>query len=448
MKSGNYKPVANQQLIQDTYELLMKSWLLGMMHAHKSQNADFADYDVSFLDDALPFDAAVEWAQSRVTLTPAQFRRLSDHMKLRAFTIGRLTQIDMVEKAKTEYLKQLTGQTSSMTDFVKTLQADADGVGYAGYYEMVYRTNIQTDYNAGRAMEMANNQPVALEFIGIEDSRQSEICAARSGVILPYNDPWWESNWPPLHYNCRSTVRAIYREEAEATGLMDKLKTVSSDSLQAVASAEKPQGSFGKNPARNNEFWKVTASERSRINQALIQEELNGVVGQTVCSDFATAKPGYTTVETTKGGVRYPDTLPDHELKNIEIAKTLAEDQGYFVELRPTRKLDGNKQYDGWLNGLERLEIKDFETAGRGSMTTELGKAAAQAPNVAVRIHHRGQVDTLIRALSGRIPALKKQGRIISQLAVVYDKQVAWLSWTDLQDKEVVAKVLTALLAR
>ncbi|AEC02040.1 phage head morphogenesis protein [Parasphaerochaeta coccoides] len=423
----------------------MKSWLLGMMHAHHGRNPDFADYDVSFLDESLPFDAAVEWAQGRVTLTPAHYRRLSDHMKLRAFTVGRLTQLDMVEKARRIYQKQLSGQNASMTDFVKTLQADADGVGYAGYYEMVYRTNIQTDYNAGRAMEMANNQPVALEFIGIEDSRQSDICASRSGVILPYNDPWWENNWPPLHYNCRSTVRAIYREEAESTGLMGKLKSVSSDSLKVVAHAEKPQGSFGKNPARNNQFWKVTASERFRINKALIDEELNGIVGQTICKDFDRIIPGYQNVPVAKGGVRYPDALPQDELKNIEIAKTLVEDKGYFIELRPNEALQGNVQYDGWLNGLERIEIKDFVTAKRSTMSGELAKAAEQAPNVAVRIHHRGQIDDLIRALGTRVPELKKGGRTISMLGVIFDGKIRYLTWDDLQDVGSIQKILTGL---
>ena len=174
----------------------------------------------------------------------------------------------MIDKARNAYLGQLEGSTSSLTDFVKAIKTDVDTAGLPGYYETVYRTNIQTDYNAGRAMELQANQPQYLEFIGIEDGRQTDICRVRSGVILPYDDPWWNDNWPPLHYSCRSTVRAIYQEEADIMGIKPTARPRSSKG-SAV------QGGFGSNPAKNTTYWKPTTAQQERIKAFGIQKELD-----------------------------------------------------------------------------------------------------------------------------------------------------------------------------
>ena len=70
----------------------------------------------------------------------------------------RLAQIDSIEKVRSHYLAQLEGNASSLEEFIKSIDAD-DALIVAGfgeqspwYYETVYRTNIMTDYNAGRAV--------------------------------------------------------------------------------------------------------------------------------------------------------------------------------------------------------------------------------------------------------------------------------------------------------
>lgn len=267
---SKWKPEANQDLIKQTYVLLMKSWLLGMAHTTRPAT-DFADelpIDMKDLDEALTFEEAVEFSRGRVSMTAEEFYALSAKMRKKAFTVGRLTQLDMIDKARNVYLGQLEGSTSSLTDFVKAIKTDVDTAGLPGYYETVYRTNIQTDYNAGRAMELQANQPQYLEFIGIEDGRQTDICRVRSGVILPYDDPWWNDNWPPLHYNCRSTVRAIYKEEADMLGIKPTGKP-------GTAKKTAVQNGFGANPVQSSSYWDPTAAQQERLKAAGIQKELD-----------------------------------------------------------------------------------------------------------------------------------------------------------------------------
>lgn len=275
---AKWKPEANQEIIKETYVLFMKSWLLGMAHT-AAPSTDFADIlpiSVTEFDQALTYEDAIKWAQGRVTMSKEQFYSLSAAMRKKAFTVGRLTQLDAIEKVKSHYLAQLEGKTSSLYDFIKSIRED-ESLKVAGfgkespwYYETVYRTNIQTDYNAGRAMEMEENKPEFLEFIGIEDGRQTDICSIRSGTILPYDDPWWEDNWPPLHFNCRSTVRAIYKEEAEVLGLK-----ANPTAPRVVRKTDRVQSGFGANPAKNPSYWKPTPAQLTRMKDAGIQLELD-----------------------------------------------------------------------------------------------------------------------------------------------------------------------------
>lgn len=444
---SRYRPDPDEGLCRATYELLMKAWLLGMVHASRKRPADFADIDYSFLDGGMTFDEAIAWAKGRVTLAPAQFSKLSAQMKVHAFTVGRLTQLDMVEKAKGLYLKQLESSEASMQQFVSDIRADVDAVGLPGYYEMVYRTNIQKDYNAGRALEFQSDQPVALEFIGIEDSRQTDICKMRTGTILPYTDPWWDDNWPPLHYNCRSTVRGISAEEAEVSGLLPELNRMKSTSKAWMANAATAQKGFGKNPAKDNQFWKTSPSQQARIVNALIQEEINGVVGQTVAKDFDRDIPGYAHVRTSKGGVRYPVEMErDSEfVGNLDMAKTLADKEGYYVELRKNQLLPGNRQWDAWLNGMEKIEFKDLVSDKAGTLGMELRTAMEQASSLCVRLHKTSQVKKFSIAVGNSVDLLKATGRPLSQVKVIMGDKMVSLAGKALTDPTLRMEVLTAL---
>ena len=361
-----FVPDVDQDIVDRTYEVMIASFMLGMSHVAPG-SSDFADA----VPKPLSFDEAVAFSQGRISLTRDDYYQVSDALRARAWTVGRLAQLDAVERARTHYLAQLKGDASGVEPFVQSL--DLDGAmgasgwasGQAGYYETVYRTNIQSDYNAGRAQQFKNNPPALLEFIGIEDARQTDICARRTGTVLPPDDPWWEANWPPLHYNCRSTVRAIYADEAAGYDL-SKLSPPSPEY------AKPAQGSFGHNPIKDNALWNVTPAQQARISRAMIQEELNGVVGQTVCKDFAKAKAGLVSMEVSKGGVRYPDTMGKSAATSM--AADLANDKGWYVELTP----DGN----AWVNGMDRWALTRFDgkPASIGSLFEQARSAYLEVP--------------------------------------------------------------------
>lgn len=183
---------------------------------------------------------------------------MDEKAKSRAFYVSRLAEMEAVGRVK-DYLVDNLKDKTSFQNFVKNLDKD-ELLKKAGweedggwYWETVYRTNTMSAFNAGRAEAFEEYEPEFLEFIGIEDFRQTPICASRSGIVKKRTDPFWKKNFPPLHFNCRSTVRPVYAEEAAAFGIKE-----SAD----VSLPDAPAKGFGHNPAA--EWDEVTEEVKER----------------------------------------------------------------------------------------------------------------------------------------------------------------------------------------
>lgn len=130
--------------------------------------------------------------------------------------------------------------------------AESDGTTISpGYWETVYRTNVQTAYNAGRRMQFDRSPPAALALMVLEDERTSDICRPLAGLVLPYNHPFWDDHWPPFHFNCRTTVRGIYEDE---------VGRIPSENvpMHKLRKEFKPQSGFGQNPIKSGTFYELT----------------------------------------------------------------------------------------------------------------------------------------------------------------------------------------------
>jgi SPP1 gp7 family putative phage head morphogenesis protein len=203
------------------HEMFMKSCLMGMdaaVSGRKKREGDYAD--PLLLPDmpakVLSFEGAVKFLNAQIPLGKKSYYALDGKLRLRAFTVGRLNDCDAVNKVK-GILRAIHEQGGTAADFYKMTDAEIlNGVGFGkgnmSYWETVYRTNTGTSQNAGRAMCFDEVPPIALELVGVQDSRQTDICRSltESPFIRKYDDPIWKDLWPPFHFNCRTTVRGIY----------------------------------------------------------------------------------------------------------------------------------------------------------------------------------------------------------------------------------------------
>ena len=279
---GPAAPSVSEDLVRETEKLLTVSYLLGRDHV--GSHLDLADPDSEV--PAISFDEAVKFAKARVPFTRAEWATLEPELRFRAFTVAALSTHDNVEKVRQMSIDAVEKGTSLSKFWTEANALDAAGLGSSPWYwETVYRTNTQTCYNAGRAAEFTRAQPEYLEFVGIEDGRQTEICAARSGVIRPASDPWWRSNWPPLHFNCRSTVRSVYQEEVDLLREADPAWNPTADS---ELTGEAPAKGFGGNPVSSGSFYKLTPAMVDRAKQYGILDDIKAFSRQLGLTEPAT----------------------------------------------------------------------------------------------------------------------------------------------------------------
>jgi len=190
-----------KELIRWTEKVLVLSFLMGMDHAETKIELE------DIIPEPLSFEEAIDLFRMRVPMTKKEWNELEKRLRFRAFTVARLTELDAIEVVRKKVAKVLE-EGKTLRQFWE--EAGRDELlkragfhrGNPWYWETVFRTNIQTTYNAGRAYQFKKNPPAYLEFVGITDARQTQMCRARSGVIRRADDPFWATNWPPLHHNC------------------------------------------------------------------------------------------------------------------------------------------------------------------------------------------------------------------------------------------------------
>lgn len=322
-------PDVSSDLLTNTEKLLAGSLLLGMDHA--SPDTTLADSDYT----PLPFDEAIKFLKARVSLTKAEWAALEPKLAFRAFTMAKLTQCDYIEAVRGRLVSALeTGEGfDQLWGDVKAI-AESDGSTVKpGYWETVYRTNVQTAYNAGRRMQFDRDPPSALALMVLEDERTSAICRPLAGLVLPYNHPFWEDHWPPFHFNCRTTVRGIYDYEVGHV-------PVQNVPMKRLRKEFHPQSGFGENPIKKGTFYDITDAMQHRALHYGIMNDLKFFAEN---AGFRSARlfapdslDGFNLIqEYPSGGKVYKhESHKGKKLPEEDIAKRLAK-EGREVKLLP-----------------------------------------------------------------------------------------------------------------
>ena len=180
-------------------------------------------------------------------------------------------------------------------------------------------------------------------------------------------------------------------------------------------------------------------SQQNRVARYMIQDELNDVAGKTVASDFSVAKKGYTDVSVSSGGVRYQNGLEkETEFKNnLETARVLAESEGYYVELRKAKDLKNSPQCDAWLNGMDKIEFKNFQTVNSRTIKDRLLEGYKQAHLVAITLNSDSQIDALGKAVGMNDIRRTLATRNVKGLYVIKEGKSVFLSNRDLKNADI-----------
>ena len=422
-------------LVKTTERAIASSLLMGMRHADtKIELSDDFEFETSA--ENLPFEEAVDFFKSKVTLPKSEWQELEQKLRFRAFTVARLAECDFIEEARLRILHALEeGETlqdilADIKDIVKK-----DGSDFkAGYWETVFRTNIQSSYNAGRLMQYRNNMPPAWELLVIQDDRTSDICKgivplAGNGRSLRSDHLFWkEYGFPPYHFNCRTTFRAVYNYE------IGKTTEVSDVPIEEIREEFKLQKGFGGNPIEKESWWRLTDSMKKRIEHYGIENEVEGIAHKLGIENYDIRLAnneidkkqfGHTTfnAQLIKGAEPKP-----HE---IEIAKIL-EENGHKVLFTPENTFDsGIKNPEGIETSLNKiLEMKRVTSPDLNKLSRRMKEAAEQNAEIAV-LYPVGTKDyseeDAVKTIKHTFEHIVEKGKQVGAQKSVLEE--VWLIW-------------------
>ena len=264
-------------MVQAIEKLIGSSYMLGLIHAEEEN----PERKINAADETeipeIPFNEAMQFLKSKVPMSKAEWKSLEPKLRFRAFTVAQLGSAEVVDKAKQILLKSFEkgGGTYSDTweELKKKVNVNALGIK-PGYWENVFRTNTQSAYIAGKLQQYENSNVAAYQLMVIEDGRTSKICrhlltASGYGMIISVDHPFWKKyGFPPYHFQCRTSIRAIWPSQVGKLGNMVENPTMKS------LSKFKVQEGFGGNPLDRGSWWEMTDNMKRLAEKFGIMEKI------------------------------------------------------------------------------------------------------------------------------------------------------------------------------
>jgi hypothetical protein len=347
---------ADYAALNAIHVMFMRSLLMGMEEAaagKKKRGGNFADPLLPDMPvEALPFEEAISFLSAQVPLTRDAYYALDGRLRLRAFTVGRLTDGDAVNRVKGILRRGLEAGGTAADFYRMTDDEILDGAGFGrgnmSYWETVYRKNQDALHNAGRAMGFEAEPPLALELLGVNDGRQTETCRTltRPPFIRPYTDPVWNTLWPPVHLSCRTYVRGIYdAAELEEYG--------GAEAAYARGTYAEPEAGFGAYPLDRESYWRLTPEMAERARRYGIEGEIVAAAVTLGMKSYALELvKDYRTIHTPASGGGYVKQALNsiHNKEEIGLAKRAADD-GHQIYLLPENHRAAIKNPDLIIDG-------------------------------------------------------------------------------------------------
>jgi SPP1 gp7 family putative phage head morphogenesis protein len=87
--------------------------------------------------------------------------------------------------------------------------------------QIIFQTNVRTARAAGAWERIHRSKATRpyLRYSAVLDSRTRPAHRAWNGTVLPVDDPWWDTHYPPNGWNCRCTVIQLSARDLRARDL-------------------------------------------------------------------------------------------------------------------------------------------------------------------------------------------------------------------------------------
>lgn len=199
---------------------------------------------------SLPFDEAIDYLRDKVNLPTASWTDIWEGQHARAFAVAGATKDELLVDLR-EAVRGALEDGETLEQFRKRFDAIAKSHGWAynggrnWRTRTIYKTNMRTAYNAGRYQQMQavkRRRPYwqykHADFV--KEPRPEHL--AWDGLVLPADDPWWDTHFPQNGWGCECSVRALSERD------LKRLGKDGPDTAPPIEWEEKTVGIRGPNP--------------------------------------------------------------------------------------------------------------------------------------------------------------------------------------------------------
>ena len=175
----------------------------------------------------LPPAEAVEYFRAKGYHVGYDWRETDAATHLRSFTVAKAMRLDILQDIRASVDRALA-EGITFGDFQKELEPLLRSKGWWGgklgstrRLRIIFDTNLRMAYAKGRwemIERQAENAPW-LMYDAVNDSRTRPEHLAWDGTVLRFDDPWWQTHYPPNGWRCRCRVIQLSDADLEEFGL-------------------------------------------------------------------------------------------------------------------------------------------------------------------------------------------------------------------------------------
>lgn len=212
------------------------------------------------------FTAAVKFLAGKKPLPKEDYEKLDTWSRARAFTVAGYGSAELLQ-AFLDTLQKAAEEGTTMEQFRRDMNTFLEDRGYAGMNrwksDNIFRTNVQTAFNAGHYLSMSRPATKKLRpfwrYRTAGDKEVRESHAAMEGRIFRADDPIWDIWYPPNGFKCRCSVVSLTKQAAERLGIpVDDKAPYEVDYGTGEIRMVMPDKGFSGNPAKG--MWEPDLS--------------------------------------------------------------------------------------------------------------------------------------------------------------------------------------------
>jgi uncharacterized protein with gpF-like domain len=175
----------------------------------------------------LPFLEQIAFFRKKLTVPTRKWDDLWKDQHAKGFMIAGAMKADLLSDFRNAVDKAIAGG-KTLGDFRRDFDriVERHGWSYKGgrnwRTRVIYDTNVRTSIAAGRWQQL--NDPDVKGFYGYLVYRHGDSIQPRpehlawDGLVLPADDPWWKTHYPPNGWGCKCRVFAAAKDEFEKAG--------------------------------------------------------------------------------------------------------------------------------------------------------------------------------------------------------------------------------------